>query len=373
MLEQVISNKAGWTRVAFGDVVRKVNDKVDPWESGLERYVAGDHMDTDDLRIRRWGLIGDDYLGPAFHMRFKPGHVLYGSRRTYLRKVALADFEGITANTTYVLESKDPSVLMPELLPFIMQTEAFHTHSIARSKGSVNPYINFSDVACFEFSLPPIQEQARQLELFSQSEKLRVALDDAVISINLLRESVFANEILRCNDEKIAISKLVKFSSGKSIKASDLPKQRSEEASVPVVGGNGIAGFTAEPLSGVPIPCIAVGRVGAYCGAVHYLDEQCWISDNALFVKDHSKTLNARYLELCLRALHLNNHATGGAQPLMTQGIIGRLKIPVPELSTQDEIVFKDDQISVTRKRLLSRKSDAENGRRLILSECYST
>lgn len=164
MLEQVISNKADWTRVAFGDVVRKVNDKVDPWESGLERYVAGDHMDTDDLRIRRWGQIGDDYLGPAFYMRFKPGHVLYGSRRTYLRKVALADFEGITANTTYVLETKDPNVLMPELLPFIMQTEAFHAHSIARSKGSVNPYVNFSDIAAFEFLLPPIQEQARLVE-----------------------------------------------------------------------------------------------------------------------------------------------------------------------------------------------------------------
>jgi type I restriction modification DNA specificity protein len=169
MLEQGISNKAGWTRVAFGDVVRKVSDKVDPWESGLERYVAGDHMDTDDLRIRRWGLIGDDYLGPAFHMRFKPGHVLYGSRRTYLRKVALADFEGITANTTYVLETKDPNVLMPELLPFIMQTEAFHAHSIARSKGSVNPYVNFSDIACFEFSLPPLQEQARLTEILAAS------------------------------------------------------------------------------------------------------------------------------------------------------------------------------------------------------------
>ena len=172
MLEQVISNKADWTRVAFGDVVRKVSEKVDPWESGLERYVAGEHLDTDDLRIRRWGLIGADYLGPAFHMRFKPGHVLYGSRRTYLRKVALADFEGITANTTYVLEVKEPKVLMPELLPFIMQTEAFHTHSIARSKGSVNPYVNFSDIACFEFPLPPIQEQARLVEVFSATWRL---------------------------------------------------------------------------------------------------------------------------------------------------------------------------------------------------------
>ncbi len=174
MLEKVSSKKADWTRVAFGDVVRKVSDKVDPWESGLERYVAGEHMDTDDLRIRRWGLIGDDYLGPAFHMRFKPGHVLYGSRRTYLRKVALAEFEGITANTTFVLESKDPKRLMPELLPFLMQTEAFHTYSIARSKGSVNPYVNFSDIADFQFSLPPMQEQARCIELL---RSLRSAID----------------------------------------------------------------------------------------------------------------------------------------------------------------------------------------------------
>ena len=167
MLEQVSRIKTGWTPVAFGEVVRKVSDKVDPWESGLERYVAGEHLDTDDLRIRRWGLIGDDYLGPAFHMRFKPGHVLYGSRRTYLRKVALADFEGITANTTYVLETKDADVLMPELLPFIMQTEAFHAHSISRSKGSVNPYINFSDIADFDFELPPPEEQVRMVNVLS--------------------------------------------------------------------------------------------------------------------------------------------------------------------------------------------------------------
>ncbi len=153
--------RAGWTRVTFGDVVRQVKDKVDPEKSDLKRYVAGEHMTTDDLRIRRWGEIGDAYLGPAFHMRFKPGHVLYGSRRTYLRKVAVADFEGITANTTYVLEPKDPNVLLPELLPFIMQTDSFNQHSVQESKGSVNPYVNFSDLAWFEFVLPPIDEQQR--------------------------------------------------------------------------------------------------------------------------------------------------------------------------------------------------------------------
>ena len=128
-------------------------------------------MDTDELRIRRWGVIGDGYLGPAFHMHFRPGHVLYGSRRTYLRKVAVADFEGITANTTFVIEPKDPKVLMPELLPFIMQTESFHEHSIKQSKGSVNPYINFSDLTWYEFALPPLDEQRRMVTVLSAAEQ----------------------------------------------------------------------------------------------------------------------------------------------------------------------------------------------------------
>ena len=151
--------------VKFGDVVRQVKDKVDPQTAGLERFVAGEHMDTDNLHIRRWGDVGAGYLGPAFHMRFKPGQILYGSRRTYLRKIAVADFEGITANTTYAIEPKDPEVLLPDFLPFVMSTERFHEHSIKQSKGSVNPYINFSDITWYEFPLPPVDEQRRISDL----------------------------------------------------------------------------------------------------------------------------------------------------------------------------------------------------------------
>ena len=184
-MPEVLTN-GSWTKVAFGDVVRQVKDKVDPEDSGLDRYVAGEHMDTNDLKIRRWGLIGDGYLGPAFHMRFGPDQVLYGSRRTYLRKIALADFEGITANTTFVLESKNPEVLLPELLPFIMQTESFHEHSIKQSKGSVNPYVNFSDLTWYEFPLPPPEEQRRIAEVLQAAEKHRNSL------LNLVRKSAIA-------------------------------------------------------------------------------------------------------------------------------------------------------------------------------------
>ncbi|EDM77765.1 Restriction modification system, type I [Plesiocystis pacifica SIR-1] len=172
--------KSGWRRVKFGDVVRQVKDKVPAKESGLSRYIAGEHMDTNDLRLRRWGEINDDYLGPAFHIRFRPGQVLYGSRRTYLRKVAVAGFDGVCANTTFVVESKSPGILLPELLPFIMTTEAFHEHSVRESKGSVNPYVNFSDLAWYEFALPPLEEQGKISRILQRSAELQASYADLV-------------------------------------------------------------------------------------------------------------------------------------------------------------------------------------------------
>lgn len=187
--------KPGWRWVKFGDVVRQCKEKADPETSGLERYIAGDHMDTDDLRLRRWGEIGSGYLGPAFHMRFRPGQVLYGSRRTYLRKVAVAAFDGICANTTFVLEPKNPDELLPEFLPFLMQTDEFNDFSIKNSKGSVNPYINFSDLAKFEFAIPSREDQERIVELLQSlddvHESFLAASNASAILKSSLTESFF--------------------------------------------------------------------------------------------------------------------------------------------------------------------------------------
>jgi type I restriction enzyme, S subunit len=198
-----------WKTVKFGDVVRQVKDKVDPQTSGLERYVAGEHMDTDNLHLRRWGDIGDGYLGPAFHMRFKPGQVLYGSRRTYLRKVAVADFEGITANTTYVIEPRNPEVLLPDFLPFVMSTERFHEHSIKQSKGSVNPYINFSDIEWYEFPLPPLDEQRRMADLLWAADNHLLEVNSLLESLLRLRKSYIVekfNHIFRNGSKTVTVA-----------------------------------------------------------------------------------------------------------------------------------------------------------------------
>jgi type I restriction enzyme S subunit len=159
-----------WDFTSLGEVVVHSRESVNPNEGEISRYVAGEHMDTDELRIRRWGEVGDGYLGPAFIRRFHSGQVLYGSRRTYLRKLAVADFEGVCSNTTLVLYSKDSNVMRQDFIPIVMTTEAFHAFSKRESKGSVNPYVNWSDLAKYVFQLPSIEEQKKIAELFWKIE-----------------------------------------------------------------------------------------------------------------------------------------------------------------------------------------------------------
>ncbi|MBI5930369.1 MAG: restriction endonuclease subunit S [Chloroflexi bacterium] len=186
----------GWQWVTFGDVAKQLKEDADPESGELERYVAGEHMNTDDLRIRSWGTIGDGYLGPAFHRRFRAGQILYGSRRTYLRKVTVADFDGICANTTFVIEAK-PDVIYPDLLPFIMQSEGFTERSIRNSKGSVNPYINWKDIASYEFYLPPLDEQRRIAEILWAAEETIEEYLSAVAALSLSKKIVAHDHIER--------------------------------------------------------------------------------------------------------------------------------------------------------------------------------
>jgi type I restriction enzyme S subunit len=111
----------GWRMVRFGEVVSNVDiTERNPLAHGLERYVGLDHIDPESLHIKRWGLIEE---GISFTRKFVKGQVLFGKRRAYQRKVAIAEFDGICSGDILVFEAKDE--LLPELLPFIVQSEGF--------------------------------------------------------------------------------------------------------------------------------------------------------------------------------------------------------------------------------------------------------
>lgn len=161
-------DKSAWKRVAFGDVVSNLNRTVkDPAGEGIDRVIAMEHLSPGELRISRWGGIED---GTTFTRRVKPGQTLFGKRRAYQRKAAYAEFDAITSGDILVLEA-DPTRLLPEFLPFLVQSERFYHHALGTSAGSLSPRTNWRDLSTYEFDLPPLDEQRRLADLLWALER----------------------------------------------------------------------------------------------------------------------------------------------------------------------------------------------------------
>lgn len=156
--ENLPAEQKDWKKVCFGDVVSNVDiSERNALEKGLERYVGLEHIEPESLHIKKWGLIKD---GTSFTRKFVKGQVLFGKRRAYQGKVAFAEFDGICSGDILVFEAKK-ELLIPELLPFIVQSKSFYDYALDTSAGSLSPRTKWKDLAAYEFALPPKDEQRR--------------------------------------------------------------------------------------------------------------------------------------------------------------------------------------------------------------------
>jgi len=178
----------------YCDITEKLMRKIDPLADNIERIVAGENLESEDFKIRTWQKVGEGYLGPAFHVLFKAGDILYGSRRTYLRKVSYADFNGVCANTTYVIRANE-KLLLQDLLKHIMLSERFTQYSIGVSKGSTNPYINWKDLDNFSFQIPDIKTQKEIANVLDGILAIVEQLKQQKATLKLLKQKLL-NEIL---------------------------------------------------------------------------------------------------------------------------------------------------------------------------------
>jgi len=162
-------DKENWPLVRFGEVARSLNESErDPLAAGLTRYVGLDHIEPGSLHLRAWGNVAD---GTTFTRTFRAGNVLFGKRRAYQRKAAVADFDGLCSGDILVMEANEKR-LLPALLPFLVHSDGFFDHAVRTSVGSLSPRTKFKDLAEYEFRLPPREQQQRLAELLWAADEV---------------------------------------------------------------------------------------------------------------------------------------------------------------------------------------------------------
>jgi len=98
-------NKSTWQKYEFGDIARNLTTAVkDPLLEGIERYVGLEHIEPGNIHIKSWGNVVD---GTTFTRVFHQGQVLFGKRRAYQRKAAIAEFNGICSGDILVFKANE--------------------------------------------------------------------------------------------------------------------------------------------------------------------------------------------------------------------------------------------------------------------------
>lgn len=185
--------KPGWRILRFDQMATNVNVRIDnPSESGMKHYVGLEHLDADSLKIRRWGSPDDV---EATKLMFKKGDIIFGRRRAYQRKLGVAEFDGICSAHAMVLRAK-PGVVLPEFLPFFIQSDVFMSRAVEISVGSLSPTVNWRTMAMQEFVLPCKDEQLKIVELLSQFELQAERYNDALKELNKLKASLAQAEFV---------------------------------------------------------------------------------------------------------------------------------------------------------------------------------
>ena len=171
-------------RVKLGDVAREYKATIKN-ATGLPT-VGLEHLTPSEIVLERW----DEGAENTFTKGFKKGHMLFGRRRAYLKKAALAPFDGICSGDIIVIEAI-PEKIHPELLPFIIQNDLLFDYAVGNSAGSLSPRVKWESLKDYEFELPDLDKQDDMVELLKAAHRTRKAYQNQIAATDELVKSQF--------------------------------------------------------------------------------------------------------------------------------------------------------------------------------------
>ena len=158
--------------------------------------VGLEHLIPSQITLTAWGNSSDNTFSKVFHK----GQVLFGRRRAYLKKAAVAPFDGLCSSDITVIEAK-ANLILPELLPFVIQNDAFFDYAVGKSAGSLSPRVKWEHLKKYEFELPGMDEQRKLAELLWSMVEAKEAYQELLRQTDDLVKARFIERFGECKNQ----------------------------------------------------------------------------------------------------------------------------------------------------------------------------
>lgn len=190
------------------DIVRESRETFKGDMSGVP-VVGLEHLIPEEISFSEYEISSDKTFTKAFHK----GQVLFGRRRAYQKKAAIAHVDGVCSGDIMVLEAI-PGKMEPSLLPFIIQNDRFFDYAIQHSEGGLSPRVKWNAIANYEFSLPSIEEQKILADKLWAAYRVKESYRQLLATTDDMVKAQF-NEMFGSKKENTILGNFVKVRTGK--------------------------------------------------------------------------------------------------------------------------------------------------------------
>lgn len=330
--------------VKLSNVIRRAQTKVDKDDTDLVFYVGGEHIESENIRVHSRGIIVESTIGPMFYYGFKAGDFLLVSRNPHLKKAGLVDFDGICSEKTFVLETANSDVLLPEFLPFVLQNERFWDYAYRHRHGSTNTFINWSTLANYEFELPDLETQRKLAEVLWSINDTMEAYKNLISATDELVKSQFIDMFGEPKNSPDAVSFETAFTIRDDLRKPINDAVRSEMHTgqlYPYYGANGQVDSINDYLMDCDAICLAedCGAYGAGEHTSYIVSGRCWVNNHA-HVLIPKECCDIEFANVYFRILDMTEYVTGTTRLKLTQAKMKTLPMILPSLELQREFAY---------------------------------
>lgn len=364
----------------FEQIAINSTEKKKPVEQDRFAYIGLEHMDPGCLNVTRFGTevapVGEKLI-------MHKGDVLFGKRRAYQKKVAIAPFDGIFSAHGMVLRPRE-DIIDRRFFPLFIGSDYFLDAAIKISVGSLSPTINWRDLKELEFELPDLDRQRKLAEVLW-------AINDAVESYKKLLDAT--DKLVKARFEEMfekSVNKMTMEEVCLIITDGTHQQPKFCKDGIPFIFVSNIAEnkltYNAEKFisddtynelikrTPIEVGDVLLSTVGSYGHAAVVTEERKFLFQRHIaYLKPNRKFINGFYLHNALLAPNtqrqIEERVRGIAQKTLNLSEIRTIKIPVPDMDKQNKYVNFVHQTDKSKSELEQALSELTATYKRILSE----
>lgn len=375
------------SRVFLGDVAKERKEACKESKNGYP-IVGLEHLTPEEINLSAW----DEDTENTFTKIFRKGDVLFGRRRAYLKKAAVAPFDGICSGDITVIEAI-PEKILPELLPFIIQNDAFFNYAINKSAGSLSPRVKWEYLKNYEFDLPDMDKQRELAKVLWAMDATKRSYQKLLQKTDELVKSQFVEQFGDLVSDKSKCATLEEicevFSDGDWIESKD---QSVDGIRLIQTGnvGNGVyldKGERARYISHetfarlccteVKPKDILISRLPDPVGRACIVPEglgKCITAVDCTIVRLGPKVIPEFFVAYTLTPLYtsqIDSLVTGSTRQRVSRKNLGKVIIPIPELDSQEQFAVFVRQSRKSKLELEQALAELNATYKKIISENF--